>query len=230
MKYIHIGTDNLSNDLFQDIKNNNLKPYGGLWASLEYNTNYNAWAEYLTTHKVFFKTRYNKNEIPLSLITLKPNIRLYVIDSKKSLDYLKEKYPFNDFIDYKKLALDYDAIFIDMTNINLREFSITTLLILNLDIIDYYQKGVLNIHNIVDDYHTHSSYNTDIDNKDYKVTTIDSNYKDIICFMREFIISNKILEYSYDNEQIVLDYFKEHLTKYNETEQKLLVRKTYLKL
>ena len=115
MNYLSIGTNSLSADLFLEIKNTNgVKPIGGIWATEHNNTNlnYNEWVEYLCYHPyVLFYHQFNDPYmLPAIYFTLKDNSNIFVIDSIEKINFLKNKYPHNDWIDYEKLSQNFDGI------------------------------------------------------------------------------------------------------------------------
>ena len=170
MKYLNFGISEICEDKFNKINNTNaqddIKPIGGLWFSKqdEEINNFNKWIDfiiYCEQHLFFYK--YNKPnqpvnwEQPCALMTLKENANIYNIDSNDKYTYLLKNYPYNNNrFSYKELSKDYDGLYIDLLKINnseldyktserLRKFGIDSLLLFNLNCIDYYQKGIVSI-------------------------------------------------------------------------------------
>ncbi len=168
MRYLTIGTSELTREKFVDIEDtrpDSLKPSGGLWLTVyneEYNS-YNEWVDYLLEQNMqlheykSYKEHYSMWRPPCTLIELKDNAKIFVLDSKEKLDELRGNYPLpDDKFSYKDLSKAYDGIFIDMyklmrgmTDRNLEnkidKFSVNSLILFNLDCIEYYQSGVVEI-------------------------------------------------------------------------------------
>lgn len=160
MNYLSIGTNYISKNLFQPIKNGNgYKPYGGIWATIhnkEY-TNYNEWMDHVLLNPYILFNIYKENplEIPAVYLTLNNNSNIFTLNSKETLTYLLNNYPLNNWINFEKLAKDYDGIYINILELarcttkeqfnKLLSYSVNTLILFNPECINYYQKATINI-------------------------------------------------------------------------------------
>ena len=163
MKYLTVGTRDITEELFRDIEDatiDSLKPKGGLWLTVfdERYKNYNEWVDFILDEPVilFYKNRHNSIwEQPCSLVTLKDSANIFYLNGKDSLDYLKLNYPLNgQKFSYQEISQIYDGIFIDMygllceikdleTRNKIFKFGVNSLILFNLSCIDYYQSGTV---------------------------------------------------------------------------------------
>ena len=172
-RYLTVGTNNISKDLFlpiEDIKSekknstgNIIKPSGGLWMTKfhEVYPHYNEWVDYILvhTHLLFYKNN-DRNPFvqPCSVVKLNDGAKIFVLDSREKLNYLKAKYPHPiSFFSYEKLSKDYDGIFVkydefytfDKMKCELENpfisYGVNTLILFNANVIEYYQPATLNI-------------------------------------------------------------------------------------
>lgn len=164
MDYLTVGTNDITRELLHDVSDrddNYLKPCGGLWLSehLGYKT-YNAWMDYLLSHPSVFWLKNCFDNLwrqPCSLVKLKDDSNIFILDSEAKFAYLVNAYSRNNnFFSYQKLAFDYDGIYVDiaklyknMKNNNIAnlisDYRLNTMLLFNLDCILYYSPGVVNI-------------------------------------------------------------------------------------
>lgn len=160
MNYLSIGTNYISKNLFQPIKNGNgYKPYGGIWATIhnkEY-INYNEWMDHILLNPYILFNIYKENplEIPAVYITLNNNSNIFTLNSKETLTYLLNNYPLNDWINFEKLSKNYDGIYINILELarcttkeqfnKLLSYSVNTLILFNPECINYYQKTTIKI-------------------------------------------------------------------------------------
>lgn len=158
MKYLTLGTKEITEEKFNKIKNrnSNLKPTGGLWLTQYCEETYNPWIDYILENSYLFFYKYKYNfEQDCSIITLKNNTKIINLNNN-TFDYLLKEYPNNNVISYEKLSEDYDGIYVDLfklksstlneeTKRNLNTFGVNTLLLFNLKCIDYYQSGTVKI-------------------------------------------------------------------------------------
>jgi len=170
MHYLTVGTSEITRDLFRKVENaagDNMKPRGGLWLTIynELYDDYNEWVDYLLEDSTafYYKSRnyngqnYSMWNQPCSLVTLKDDANIYVLDSKEKLDSLREKHPIADGkFSYIDMSQIYDGIFVDMNKLlcsvsdgamrsKICKFGVNSLVLFNLDCIDYYQSGVVSI-------------------------------------------------------------------------------------
>ena len=246
MKYLSIGTDKLFADLHQPIKNGNIKPTGGLWAT-QYdanNPNYNIWLKYLSTntHILFYK-RPNTNPflLPGAFITLKDDANIYNLTNIYKLEFLKKNYPDgNDWIDFEKLSADFDGIYIDIPAIypeaqfddkkRIGCFSVNTLIIFDLKCIDYYQSAQIDIDPFDYEFERHfETYRISVANEKKLVVPSSEEIQNIINEIKKKNIGVKESVIYETYQKILIDYINKLKDEYNcshslDTIEALLVR------
>ena len=189
MKYLTVGTNDITYKLFrkiEDTDDSSMKPRGGLWLT-EYNSkNYNDWVEFIINDPVvfYYKSRhYSMWKQPCSLVTLKDDVNLFNLSNKSDLNYLIERYPLgNQKFSYQQISDYYDGIFINMYDLlygikddeirkNIFKFGVNSLILFNLDCIDYYQSGIVSIQPFDFEYGTGEDTNYEIiyDNEKKKI-------------------------------------------------------------
>lgn len=193
MKYFNFGIDEIREDKFNPIDNtqkiDDIKPIGGLWVTKhdEEQTDFNKWIDFvLYENKHLFFYKYNKaNKLvnwnqPCSLITLKEKTNLFEVTDIDKYNYLLKKYPYdNNRFSYKDLSKNYDGLYIEPNRINrrkldydtinrIRKFGIDSLVLFNLNCIDYYQKGTVSIEPFEYECDFDSPY-CDLDEPCYKI-------------------------------------------------------------
>lgn len=159
MKYLTVGTDEITEEKFRAIQDrkDNIKPTGGLWLTEQKNINYNKWVDFILYRRyLFFYKYYNKYynwNIPCCLATLRDKTNIFDLNSKKQLQFLMENYKSDDnLLKFEELSKSYDGIFINYLAMMRKEidselskkfqtFAVDTLLLFNLNCIDFYQKG-----------------------------------------------------------------------------------------
>jgi len=163
--YLSVGTRCIKSELFKSVCdssfNDNIKPSGGFWMT-EFDVrfpDYNIWVDYILTypHILFYKSRSNDPFVqPCSVVYLKEDANIYHLCSKDDYNFLIKSYS-NGMgrFSFEKLSLDYDGIYINLFNLRnslsseefnlFLSFSVNTMLLFNLDCIDYYHAGVLDI-------------------------------------------------------------------------------------
>ncbi len=125
--------------------------------------NYNEWVDYMLedSNTFYFKSlNYSIWEQPCSLVALKEDANILVLDSREKLDRLRQKHPLaNDKFSYEAISNMYDGIIVDMNKLlyngdtvsddktrrQINRFGVNSLILFNLDCIDYYQSGVVSI-------------------------------------------------------------------------------------
>lgn len=145
--FIHYGADAFDSDKFYPIKNSWVKPSGGLWASPK--TSDRGW-EYFCRIEDYKPESLNKS----FEFKIKKNSRVCVIDSLFDLHRLPSYdteglYP-RKYLDFEKLEIDYDAIWLTWNGqcetrmppeilgcqFDLYGWDVETLLVMNKDIIE----------------------------------------------------------------------------------------------
>ena len=157
MKYLTVGTSEIKNELFRNIEDTdpiNIKPRGGLWLTKYENDHYNEWIDFLIDDPVvlYYKSKgYSMWKQPCSLVTLSNSVNLFDLNSKDKLEYLINNYPLNDNkFSYESISHIYDGIYVNMYNMlrqtedrRFYKFGVDSLILFNLDCIDYYQSGIV---------------------------------------------------------------------------------------
>lgn len=244
--FLNVGTNQIIPELFSPIQNNNVKPIGGLWATRHNieNIYFNEWIDYLSINAyiLLYKRQYkNPFNIPATFITLKNNAKIFIVANEIELEFLLKDYDDgNAWIDFEALSKDYDGIFISIRQLHnskfyqqLKKFAVDTLILFNVNCIQYYQKAEIEIAPF-DIYHPYF-IDYEIKINDTKEFIPDPKYnQDISKIMQLFsnytylpIIDNQLSEIlnSLANKlSIEYEYNKE-----NESIQKLLTRKLFNK-
>ena len=165
MKYLTVGTKEIREDLFRDIKDTDLKysmkPTGGLWLTEfdENMRNYNRWVDFMLCRPniLFYKNRGNNPFVqPCSMVSLRSDSNLYVLHNDQTLDYLMKCFPYQGKFSYEELSKYYDGIFIHLESLyhgkydkdvlkKFSSFDVSSLILFRPDCIDYYQSGEVNI-------------------------------------------------------------------------------------
>lgn len=170
MEYLTVGTNNIKRDLFVPISDKNgssIKPKGGLWLTRHDSrySGYNEWVDYLMDNPsvLFYKsmgyknTDYNIWNQPCSLVKLTDDSKIFTLEDTGGYEFLMSKYPQgNSYFSYEAMSQDYDGIFVDVMKLLsndkymeqkklVRELAVKTLLLYNLDCIDYYYPGNVSI-------------------------------------------------------------------------------------
>lgn len=240
MEFLSVGTDYLSSDLFQNIENTaSSKPYGGIWATPQNPNfpNYNEWADYLcrNPHILYYKSDY-PFLLPASLLTLKENANIFNISSLEDLNFLKQEFPFNNWIDFEKLSQYYDGIYINLSKLKelsqkdiekLLTFSVNTLIIFNPNTIKHYKSANISIE------FTSSipEYKINIDTSTNYIEPPSIDITILIETIRRYISDNNI-ENTQENYELIRRIFSEKIKetlKYNHAPKKelLLIRKVF---
>lgn len=147
--WIFINNDKITKEKFNRIQNGSfIKPKGGLWLSPYTKDNeYTSQWHYFLTNEMDINTKGMKGTI----VRIKENARILVIDSLDDLKKIFEKYElpldvstFFRVLDFEKLAKDYDAILLTekgqwltrLSQPNLYGWDIESMLVMNFDIIE----------------------------------------------------------------------------------------------
>ena len=159
MEYLTVGTREIKQELFRSIEDtdaNNLKPRGGIWLTKYNNAFYNEWVDFILDDPVvlFYKNRNNSIwKQPCSLVTLNDSANIFNLDTSEKLEYLRSNYPLdNNKFSYRDISSIYDGIFVDMygllreikddkTREQLYRFGVNSLILFNLECINFYKSG-----------------------------------------------------------------------------------------
>ena len=159
-EYVVVGHNVLTKELFRNVlrPNENIffKPNGGLW-SCEYTPLYiSPWYRYLISNPDLLEY---KDIHKASIFTLKDKAKILTIEDTKKLEEETKKYPSyfhmlnyayeeekKDSINYELLSKDYDGLYVDYDKLSFddyngifRGWSVNTLLLFNLDVVDKYK-------------------------------------------------------------------------------------------
>lgn len=247
MKYLSIGTNFIASELFINIKNTQgTKPTGGIWTTQYYENynHFNEWVDFLCNNPyiIFYHNFDNPYNLPAICITLKDYSKILTIDSLEKVQYLKEKYPFNNWIDYEKISQDYDGIYIHLTKFRetqnedykklAHSYSVNTMLLFNLDCINYYQKGYIDLSQInFEDKYELREYTINIEDKIYSINKPNIEIQALIEIIKEYIIKNNI-EVNPESRKIIESIFQETINNALQTrgipgESSLVLRRVF---
>lgn len=167
-EYIMIGAPIITREIFRKVlrplNNYGFKPSGGFWASEHANNigYISDWFSYLLDANSI--ARY-KNLNQSTIFTLKDNAKILIINNYEKTLELARKYPSyhhllgyyskinnsNSIFDFEKLSKDYDGVYIDFKYFNNQmntkvfdAFSVSSLLLFNLDCIKEYRSTYIN--------------------------------------------------------------------------------------
>jgi len=148
--YVHIGNNHISKELWMDVINNDKgsKPIGGLWTSPFNNIegSISDWTDLLLEQPELIPHHpYEKG----CLIKLKDNCNICYLTTTEKIKEIKKLHNM-ETIDFEVLSKLYDAIYVAPYSMNstlrhseFKGWNIRTLLICNLDIIDYYMPIII---------------------------------------------------------------------------------------
>lgn len=247
MNYLSIGTNNISSELFLEIKNRDgFKPTGGLWATAHDNkyVNYNEWAEYLCSHPylIFYQHYENPYLLPAIYFTLKDNSNIFIIDSIEKIKFLKSKYPYNNWINYEKMSQDYDGIFVNIDALRkidretfkciIDSFSVNTLILFNLNCIKHYQKASIDlIGTEFNNPYEFPEYTIIIEKEKKEIKSPSIEVQTLIETIKKYIKDNNI-EVNYENYESINKIFQDAINdalRFSNVPRKnmLLIRKVF---
>ena len=189
MQYLTVGTDEIYQSKFRPVGNrtDSIKPTGGLWLTKYYNRCNNDWVNYLLENPDTLYSKTDGEDIyvqPCSLVTLKDNSFIYMLRDDISYRFLMNCYSdVHEKLSFERLSLDFDGMFIDLSSLKdnmnglipfqmLDEYSVDTLILFNLDCIDYYQSG-----KVIIDYDPSSIYDIDVSDYEIKVDNVRKRVK-----------------------------------------------------
>ncbi len=169
-QFITVGTKDIRSELFIPVQRPNgytsFKPRKGIWAT-EYNFKKGFicdWLTFLEKNPDLATWRFNEAVI----FKLKDNSRICYIRNLNDIIRLSQEYPFLQYkfsyngwkklserlsINYEKLSDDFDAIYIDLTNIpkemkmpqrEFYSFDVNSLILSNTECIEHYQSVDMN--------------------------------------------------------------------------------------
>ena len=250
--FLTVGTSTISEELFLPIQNSRnehqIKPSGGLWLT-SYNSNYpnyNEWIDFLINHQhlLYFK---NDSTNPLkkeaSLVVLNNNAKIYQLNSLKDLETLQSLFPHPFCIfSYEDLSNLYDGIYINNLSLNyelfkkeiytfsFNTFGTRTLLLFNLNSIDYYQEAIVDIDPEYINDHENTNYRIIINPEKKVITEPKDNtyltqvYQDLKAYLTSQDIDYLSTNY-WEMTKIIYEFLK-----VNQKEEKTLCRMLTKKL
>lgn len=193
MNFINIGTNELNEEYFYEIVNSDkvVKPAGGLWTSPYYGPTFIEWIDYIVKKPLYYM-RYMDKLDPFKMdgavVTLSDDAKVLNLTDSDGLEELEKKY----FLDFEKLASDYDAILVDLyflysaKTIHNRDYerlySVKTLNIFNFSKIKGYRKALVELEPF--DY-TYSNmeeiwYDTKVNDEELKPMGMSKEYQEFL--------------------------------------------------
>lgn len=207
MNYLTVGTNIISIDLFQNIENKSgPKPYGGIWATPHNKlyTGYNEWVDFLCVnpYMLYYKNSNNPYNLPACFITLKDNTKIFEVSKKEDLEYLKQTFPHNSWIDFEKLSQHYDGIYMNFSKLKhnldkdllnqILSYAVNTLIIFNPHCIKYYQKAEVRLERIGNAINPLFEYKIVIDEKKESIKNPNKETETLLENIRKFIQENHL--------------------------------------
>ena len=194
--FLHIRKNNLSNLTFHQIKDGTFshdtftKPTGGLWLTRQDITNNlaNEWVEYLAWHPyiTIYGHYLNADGCAMNclLAKLKNKAKIFNLDSIEKLNYLQTKYPSPNLFSYEALSSDYDGIYINIAKFYrfpiyktyMQFFAVNTLLLFNLNCIEYYYPGIITIDDLDEEFQF-NCYHINLSKEKKEILPISLNYQ-----------------------------------------------------
>lgn len=144
-KFVHIGNFNIKKEMFIDILNDGVKPYGGFWACPNNNIegSISDRTDYILENLNGKFLRYNENRG--CLFNLKETASILYLSTDDDVKKIKKEFSNGKYIDYEKISNIYDALYVNPYSFSysLRQnefydWNIRSLVIFNLDCIEEY--------------------------------------------------------------------------------------------
>ena len=155
-EFLHVGTNTISKKGQIDIHDKKnpltLKPSGGLWFSDYCSDLYNSWVDFLLERPYLLRFKGgSKSDIyvqPCSIVTLRKDANIFLLNNVDQFSYLLKNYSYDDNkFSYEKLSMDYEGIYVDFWFFlrhgfsKFYDFCLNSLILFDLDAIDYYYSG-----------------------------------------------------------------------------------------
>lgn len=227
-EYVMIGSPIITKEIFRNLlrplNNYSFKPSGGFWSAkyLGGCMHISDWYDYLEDADFIAMQKNLKDGV---VFKLKKDTKVLTISTKEDIKKLAKKYPSYHHIlnyngeypnnnnltfDFEELKKEYDALYVNynllynfLSNNKIESFkswSINTMLLLNLDCIDYY-KTIEIVRDKIEATGRIFIYAVDI-NKDKKVQPLSPYYKELYKLVEEMFLekisTNKIVFKNYD--------------------------------
>ena len=156
MEYMNVGTDVLKREYWNPVMDseNKLKPVCGLWCTEHKFDSYSAWIDYmLFTPSVFAHKTLHCNPFvhKAVVVSLKTGAKILTLRGEEGTHLYKDVYGCS----FEKMGEDYDGVYVDLgkpigsTNDEQykvsKVYSISSLILYNLDAIDSYRSATINI-------------------------------------------------------------------------------------
>ena len=151
MKYVNIGTDTLVREHMNTIIDTEVqvKPAGGLWCTECACEHDLPWLNYMLYKPSVFFRKAPKDDPFIQkavLVNLKTGAKIFELHGEEGREILSAKYKMS----YEALSNDFDGVYVNLHDVfgrdgaekerNFRLFSVSSLILFNLDCIDSYQK------------------------------------------------------------------------------------------
>ena len=144
-EFVHIGNFDIKKEMFIDILNDGIKPYGGFWACPNNNIDgsISDRTDYILENLNGKFLRFNENRG--CLFNLKETASILYLLNDDDVKKVKEKFSNGKYIDYEKISNIYDALYVNPYSLsyNLRQnefynWNMRSLVVFNLDCIEEY--------------------------------------------------------------------------------------------
>ena len=217
-EYFHFGTDIIKRELWLDVfftecYSNYTKPIGGLWCSKRNKDYLCDWLEY-KKEKNSEMFLYYFDHINSCLIKFKNNSKLLSITNNNDYKNLKDSgfvkklhepmkltneydyFYIDEIPDYNKISVDYDILYVEPFFSKIfYQFSIDTVLAMNIDCIEYYKS-------LVCDYENNIILR---ESEKKKIEKIDN------CFLKLYEVLESKFKNKNFSDQKEMDEFRKHI-------------------
>lgn len=185
--FLTVGTNDITEEKFVPVSNKDnvydLKPLGGIWLTEYYPqyNNYNEWVDFMLRNPYVLFYKFNDAfKLPCSMVALNENSNIFMLDSEEKYQYLCDKYPLgNGKFDYIQMSNDYDGIYVSLSGLasndkkdviyrKFANFGINSIVLFNMNCIDYYVPGFVNIEPFDYEYFQYEPIEYTIDLEDKK--------------------------------------------------------------
>ncbi len=225
MEYVNVGTDCLKREYMNPVLDTDIriKPAGGLWCTPHFSSESLPWMNYmLYKPRVFYQKApkdhpFQQNGV---IVDVDANARIFQLHDNSEFDFFKYKYD----LSYEKLSRDYDAIFIDIASIfgktmeekeyYFKLFSVSSLLLFNLNIIKSYKKVDIDVDpfDFEYDYDALVDYRVSINPTSYVIPSVSERYAylfdAIVTSLKDYIYRAVKYNHQMSSDRIAFDIYK----------------------